>query len=62
MLRTTIWKKNEENNNRELEFDYTPEFAHRIRDELDFLLNGVHIVDEEGDVYVVTVSNLENVS
>lgn len=59
--RILVYKKNEETNVRELDFPYTQELSEHIVKEIEFLINGVHLVNDEGEIYVLNVDRTERI-
>lgn len=55
----TVYQKNEEDNRRTTDFDYDQHTADRIREEIEMLISGVHLVDDEGNIYVLSLSNIK---
>lgn len=53
-----IYRLNEQMNQRELDFDYTDEQRTFIVDDIERLLQGAHIIDEQGNVYVIGIIDI----
>jgi hypothetical protein len=54
----TVYRKDEESNNRDVDFPYDERTAKKIEDEISFQLDGQFMIDDE-NLYELRVSNIE---
>ena len=55
----TVYKKNEETNQRDIDFPYDEVFANGCGSEINRLIHGQILVDDEGDIYELSVSRIQ---
>lgn len=57
-VRVTVYHKNEETNRREIDFPHDEAFIKHTKEEIEFLIKGVHLIGENGEVYVLDIANI----
>jgi hypothetical protein len=57
-VRVTVYKKNEENNRREVDFPSSPGEIAQFAEEIERHLQNVHLIDNEGEIFILGVSNI----